>query len=53
MLKYVVNPATGTAMEYCPLIQQPKQKEEYKHSFSNELGRLAKASKDASKAPAQ
>jgi hypothetical protein len=41
----VVDPETGTAMEYRHLIQKDDQKKDWEHSFANELGRLAQGIK--------
>jgi hypothetical protein len=37
----VVDPDTGVSMEYKQLMQHPKTKSKWTHSFANELGRLA------------
>jgi hypothetical protein len=37
----IIDPDTGATMEYCHLIKSPKHKDEWAHSFANEIGRLA------------
>eukprot|EP00957_Ditylum_brightwellii_P102392 7805245-Ditylum_brightwellii.AAC.1 len=41
----IVDKETGRALEYRDLIKDPKYREDWKHSFSNELGQLAQGRK--------
>jgi hypothetical protein len=37
----IIDPDTGATMEYRHLIKSPKHKDDWAHSFANEIGRLA------------
>eukprot|EP00957_Ditylum_brightwellii_P022773 1717921-Ditylum_brightwellii.AAC.1 len=45
MANAIVNEETGSAMEYRNLIKDPRYRDDRKHSFSNELERLAQGLK--------
>ena len=45
MANAIVDEETGWALEYRDLIKDPRYREDWKHSFSNELGRLAQGLK--------
>jgi hypothetical protein len=38
----IIDPDTGATMEYRHLIKSPKDKDDWAHSFANEIGRVAK-----------
>eukprot|EP00957_Ditylum_brightwellii_P066007 5005956-Ditylum_brightwellii.AAC.1 len=45
MKNAIVDEETGRVLEYRDLIQDPKYRDDWKHSFSNELGQLAQSLK--------